>query len=495
MKKFNIGLGLVALLAAATSCDKYDIYPEDFDSVFAIRDAGTRNLTVYSTDVISEVPFVVMKGGYDPATVSVATLKTMSDDEFEEYKASSGNTLYAAVGSECYSFSPNDGEQVYAVNFDFNSADKKYDYATLYIRPAKLKTWLDANAADLDGHTPCVPVTLESATDTVSSYNNVTLVCVDLNSPTLALDVEGIVARTVNKKTMGDGQYVPEGNISIPCNNTWGFTVNLKANDQLLADYNAANGTSFRALPEGSYKLNKTLTFAKGTTYSPLGLNIDLNKLTENVQYAIAVKIDDEQPIVWEDPNNNPGDAITIDTDRIVVYTVRVVDAVILKKISLDTSKITSNDCATNEGSIAALFDGDPSTYFHSAWQTANPREQYYASFIEIELPTEMSTFRFDMTTRNPAASSGIPKVVYLYGTNDKNNWPTTPFAKIENMTDQLTGQGVSGSFGTDEEPFRADTDIKYLRFCVMESNSGDLRNTSTAIFWNAAELVLYGNY
>jgi len=489
MKKYIYATGLLALMAAATSCDKYDIYPEDFDSVFAIRDAGTRNLTVYSTDAITEVPFVVMKGGYDPANPAKATLKTMSMEEFENYKESSGNLLYTAVAPECYSFSAKDGENVYAVPFEFASEQDKYMSATLYIRPAELKKWFDENGANLGDNAPCVPVTLVSETDTVSSYNNVSLVCVDLRTPELSIDIEGTIPSTINKKnlsTEGDNFYTPDGNFSIPCSNPWGFTLNIKVDDQ------AVTALGYTPLPTESYTMNVPMHFAPGTTYMPLGLKINLNKLALYTTYAIAISIDSENPVTW-DSDNNPGDALVINTEKSVIYTVRVVDAVILEKVKLSTDNVTTNDQEPSEGPLSALFDGDTGTFFHSGWSKANPREEVYASYLEITLPKEMSMFRFDMTTRNNATAAGYVKKVHLFGTNDPNNWPTEPFAVIDDMNLQLNGAAVSASFGTDIEPFTSNLPVKYLRFCVMESGGGSLGTTTGSVYWCASELVLYG--
>ena len=70
MKKVIFASGLLALMAAATSCEKYDIYPEEFDSVFTIRDSGTKDLTLYSTDEVSEYPFMITKGYSDTSSVA-----------------------------------------------------------------------------------------------------------------------------------------------------------------------------------------------------------------------------------------------------------------------------------------------------------------------------------------------------------------------------------------------------------------------------------------
>ncbi len=496
MKKIFFASGLLALMASTTSCDKYDIYPEEFDGVFSIKDSGTRELTVYSTDVTAEVPFVVMKGGYDPAHNSSATLKVMNDTEFAEYQESSGNSYTVRVGSECYSFSPSATENIYSVDMSFDSEDKRYEVHTLYIRPSVLKTWMDQNAASIGERTPVIPVTLVSEQDTVSSYANVTLVSLDLQTPSLTADVNGVVARTINRSTLlseGNNFYKPEANFSIPCDNPWGFKLHVHADDQAITDYNAANGTNYIPLDPSAYTLQTEYHFTAGTTYLPLNLSIDLDKLNLLNLYAIAVKVDHDNPITWDDAQNNPGDALGIDNEMTLIFTVRVIDVVTLNKIQLSTANVKTNDQEPSEGPLSDLFDGNTSTFFHSGWSVANPRESVYASYLQIELPEQMSMFRFNLTNRNSPTAAGYVKTVYLYGSNDPDNWPTVPFAKIENMTDQLYEAVAVGSFGTDEQPYLSESSIRYLRFCVMESGGGSLGTTTGAIYWCASELELYG--
>ncbi|MDE7336027.1 MAG: hypothetical protein K2N10_06935, partial [Muribaculaceae bacterium] len=132
---------------------------------------------------------------------------------------------------------------------------------------------------------------------------------------------------------------------------------------------------------------------------------------------------------------------------------------------------------------------------FHSSWTAAKPREEIYASYLQIALPTEMTSFRFKISNRNSSAVAGYMKTVHLFGTNDPDNWPTTPFAKIENMNAAglLDGAAATANFGSDDEPFTDGKSYKYIRFCVMESGGGSLGAPSTGIFWHASEFELYG--
>lgn len=497
MKKVIFASGLLALMAAATSCEKYDIYPEEFDSVFTIRDSGTKELTLYATDEVSEYPFVIMKGGYDPETQSTATLKVMNDAEFAAYNESLGGMPYVLVGNECYSFTKDANEPVYAQTFEFKTANDKAATTQLYLRPRAIKNWIDANQDLIGTNTPVVPVTLVSETDTVNSYGNITLLKIDVQTPEFTVDVPTVTARTVNKQTFGEegtNFYTPDAHFSIPCDNPWGFTLKLISDPDIIEDYNDEHGTSYRVMSPDCYTLDKEVYFAPGTTYMALPLTINLEKLPIKQQYAVAVAFDDPA-LVWDDANNNPGDALGFDKSRIMIFTVRVNDNAVLEKINLNATMVTGNDIEPTEGSIANLFDGDTGTYFHSGWSVANPREATYASYLEITLPEEKSAFRFKIANRNSAAAAGYMKTVHLFGTNDKNNWPTTPFATITNMNAAglLDGAAKYAEFGTDEDPFSDGNSYKYIRFCVMESGGGSLGSASASIFWHASELEVYG--
>ncbi|MCM1309470.1 MAG: DUF1735 domain-containing protein [Bacteroides sp.] len=502
MKKIYFASGLLALLAlATTSCDEYTVYPEAFDSVFALRDAGQRNLTIYTTDAVATDTFVVMKGGYDPEKSAEATIKTMTDAEFNAYKQSSGNLLYTAVGSECYSFSPADGSNVYSVKYEFNGKEDKYEKAVLYINPQKLKAWMDNNAATMGTNTPCIPVQLVSSTDTVSSDKSISLVCLNLIPSVLTLDVSGVQARNVNNKTLspnGKNIYRPEGKFSIPCQNRWGFTINTVANDQLIADYNTANGTALIPMPASMYELKPSYHLAEGTTSASIDLQIFLDNMEVMKTYAVAVTLDPNLPVQWDDASIAPGaNDFSVDPNISVIYTVRLVDVVELKKVTLTADMVTSNDVEPLEGKIEYLFDGKTDTYFHSTYSIdGHERDAVFGSYLEITLPSEMSMFRFNITNRKSDSANGRIKTVHLYGTNNRDNWPSKPFAVIEDMNELINGNGVAASFGSDDEPYRAENPVKYLRFCVMESGGGYCTVPVTKYdgpYWFASEFELFG--
>lgn len=500
MKKSIILSGLLGALVLTTGCEKFDIYPEAYDGVFTIRNAGTRDLVVYATDELAEVPFTVMKGGYKPEIDSKATLKVMNDEEFAAYQESTGLVTYVPMSPECYSFSSDLDQNIDAVEYEFAGKDDRSRTTNLYVRPNVIRQWLIDNADLLgtDTDTPktaIIPVLLTSDTDLVDENSNVSIIKVDMRIPSLEFDVNEFSARSINASTLnpeGGNVYSPEMNFSIPCANPWGFTLHIGADKSAVQKYNMINGTSYLVLPSDAYELETDYYFAPGVTSMPLDLKINVDKLDINRNYCFAITINKKTPITWN-TDDNPGDALAVEGGKTFYFSVRVIDVVILEPIALSTANVTTNDQEPTEGPLEGLFDGNTDTFFHSGWSVANPRESVYASYLEIELPNPMSMFRFNMTTRNSATAAGYVKKVHLYGTNDKNSWPTEPFAVIDNMNTQLNGAAAAGTFGDDENPYRADQPYKYLRFCVMESNGGSLGAATTSVYWCASELELFG--
>ncbi len=503
MKKLIFASGLLALLATATSCEKYDIYPEDFDSVFTIRDAGTKELALYATDQVVEYPVIIMKGGYDPETKSTATLKVMNQEEFDAYNADLGYLPYVLVAPECYSLSAT--EQVRESLYEFDSADKKAVVANVYLKPSLIHKWISENADLIGNNTPVIPITLVSETDTVNSYASVELLKVAVSQPEFHFSVDEVTSRNLNKQTfspnVGENDYKVSATIEIPCLNPWGFTLNLVDDPSIISDYNDDYGTTFRILNKEYYTFQPTYEFKPGVVKLPIELTITPDDLAIGKTFAVALRFanpkqDGKEAIVWDDPENNPGDALKLDKDRIMIFTVRVNNNKLLTEVNLNANMVTSNDVHTSDGGgVAALFDNDPSSYFHSWYDAGNSsaRNATYGSYLEITLPEPKTLFRFQLQCRNSNAA-GAPKTVYLYGTNDPNNWPTTPFGQITNMTEKLNGGGAVGDFGTDDLPFGDGTkEYKYIRFCVMEAASGSL-TAAGATYWNAAEFKLFAD-
>lgn len=280
MKKLYIASGLVALLAAATSCDKYDIYPEQYGEVMLIKNAGERTLTIYATDDASPCYVSVMKGGHTPENPAQATLKILSDSEFGDYKElyygrrdfeglvvmnpdfyhledASGN--YQASGSLSHDF-VDENDRYFGANVVFD-AQKVSDWyerlvnASTYVANPKKETpeEIAKNEAEkklakdsLDNFTFVVPVGLFSETDSINSDNKYLMIIPSVTNPVLSVSIGSggyqitEISRTALKEedsAYRNGLEEPEVTMSIPCPNPYGFSVRYRIDDSFTKDF------------------------------------------------------------------------------------------------------------------------------------------------------------------------------------------------------------------------------------------------------------------
>lgn len=274
-------MGLTAVLGAATSCDKYDIYPEQYGKVMMIKDAGDRAVTIYATEKKQPCYISVMKSGHSPENPSQATIKVLNDEEFavykEKYYGSRDFKGLVAVNPDFYYLGDNT-DKVYnafpgnVATHDFVNADDRYYGVNVVFDAQKYSDWWDdltarANLSDLkikqdpsleavrdaakdsiNSYTYVVPVGLFSATgDTINADNQYVMVTPTVEYPTLSVSVDAgsylieDVSRSklVEDAKFRDGVLEPEVTFSIPCSNEYGFSVKLSNLNAYLETFNS----------------------------------------------------------------------------------------------------------------------------------------------------------------------------------------------------------------------------------------------------------------
>lgn len=523
MKKLIIASGLLALLAAATSCDKYDIYDEKFGDVLLIKDGGDKDFTVYSTDDYAELPVIVMKGGHSPENTASAQLRIMSEDDFKNYlEANYGDANFGGlkmVNPEFYRLRDNDGAEVAAINHNFAGADDRYFTANLRVYSEKFADWY-YTLSDVEKNSVnyVIPLGLYSETDSVNEYNNVLIVQPSAVDPEITCNIrddnyrlDELSRRTVlNRQTTdldaeGHLWYEPEVYYSMPCKNLWGLTVKIeKGKKSTVTTYNTTDGhtVTLTAMPDDYYELGNEVVFPVGVNKARVPLRIDLAKINPNAELgknyvaSFLVKGKKSDPaIVWE---NTPDDKI-IERLTIANNTTACFAGIVIKETPLEITAddVTSNDCEPSEGSIAALFDDNLSTFFHSTWSTAVDRPAPYGSYLEIALPEEIDECYFQITARN-GGNIIPPKTIALYVTDaiaddpEETNWQY--FTTVTNPKALTAGE--SFEIGKIDKMFRYDGGkFRFMRFCVLENNKGVscVGTSSGTSCWNLAELRVYG--
>ncbi len=556
MKKIMIVSGVLALMmAAATSCDEYDIYPEQYGDVMMIKDAGEKEITIYATDDAAEYYVSVMKGGHNPESESQAVLRVMTPDDFKAYKTRMyGDPDFPGLdflNPDFYEITDANGNPIdgTTLTYNFSGNDDRYFGLKILLNAQKISDWRAEMESTPEGVETLnrtnfvVPVGLYSATDSVNADNQAVMIHPVVTNPVLQVDVENNayhvteISRTklLNDEAFRQEHILPEVYLSIPCKNPYGFKVLFTTESDYVSDFNSSQTkvslSNLRNSPKTLYqvgvpkeddptKWDKVIEFPAGVTKVRFPIeffteNIDAEDLSRTwvrgFRFKKAKGGNKGYDMDW--PETIPGTdqpipdkvkySLTFPTaEDGSAYTFFIGYKVVETPLELSDAIVSSNDCEPTEGSIAALFDNDLSTFFHSGWTVAFDRSAPFGSYLEIDCTgfPDINACYFQFTSRSNANPMS-PKEVHLYYSNEmddatrlenKASWTLM----AEKVLKKKLGTSQVGEIGSlanpivtpDYKPF------KFLRFCVVKnSDDQSLFTSSTSIYWNLAELVMYG--
>lgn len=168
-------------------------------------------------------------------------------------------------------------------------------------------------------------------------------------------------------------------------------------------------------------------------------------------------------------------------------------------KVDLSTSNVTaccSSRYGGDNGGVAALTDGDPSTHWHSIYYDAyTTNDPTYGVYFDIDLgsdPIQKFQFKFKVRAAN---SNAAPTSIKYAVSNDGTSW-TTDAAWVD--ATGLTQSSGGGLYITLSE-IDAGAKYRYIRFGITDSTNtdtgsltGDLNFTGYKKSVNLAELELY---
>lgn len=571
MKKLYVASAMVALLAAATSCDKYDIYPEQYGKVLMIKDAGERSVTIYATEETAPYYVSVMKNGHTPEDPAQATLKVLNDAEFGEYKEKYyGSKDFAGLvplKPEFYYLATTDTVATTGNEIDhtFMTADDRYFGALVVFNAQAISDWradLENRAREanrtknpeewalandtLNNYTFVAPIGLYSVNknDSINSDNRYLMLTPVVENPVVSVNVSNDAVYLVdqNRSLLKDetsdyrqGMYEPEIILSIPCPNPYGFQIKYNNNpDTDIKRFNDHHKdmvlTKLPLKAESGDKnfetgpIAATIEFPVGVTEVRLPFSfyrkmMDYNDMEHNWVTSVQLKSfnwpDRNTPtkiknslklpqseLTWTDANGN--------TQRYDGYTFFVGYRVVEEPMELDEGCVLgANDPELTEGSFAAMFDDDLSTFYHSAWSANSLRERQkpYGSYIDFEMPTKepINAVAIKFTARvhsNPHS----PKLVSLFYSNEPNesernaNWKEIVIEKeVPGVGKNQAASGQVtwlGGIKNDNEWIKAPEPFRYLRMSVVKNNLDESLYTigsAAAGYWNVAELRMYG--
>jgi hypothetical protein len=506
MKKSILATGLVAMMAlASTSCDSYDLYPEEYHSVLLIKDGGTNDLTLYVTDNVKSYPINVLKGGSDPDVVAKASLRFMTDEDWTQYIEETNNQYYERVPSEYISFSSEFGaNSVSEITAEFNGSSERYHALNLNIDVQGLKAWmtaLESDAATAD-KVPVIAIGLyaEDGVSSVYEDGKNILLTPEFANATVDFDedntYEFVFSRAEIDKLTESTPYQAEVNITFPGEIGWDFDVEFQSNKYIIADYNSANGTAYQELPERLLvnPIQTTFSFkANGEQSINIAPTIDLHQFDTaadlNVTYAVPMRM--KKKVVFQDENVPDYVSSSISANagtKFILF--RVEEAA----LDLSDANVIANDAEPTEGSIAALFDDNTATFYHSAWSVTPERDGEFYSYLEITLDEPINACFFQLTNRNNS-NPCPPDEVYLFYSNnaDEDNPTWTKFAEITGIASKLSGSAATATVGSYSEPFVAPETFTALRFCVVSNSTGNFSNASGSVYWNLSEFKMWG--
>lgn len=182
--------------------------------------------------------------------------------------------------------------------------------------------------------------------------------------------------------------------------------VTFKLDTNLVAAYNAQNGTTYRILPDSVYTLSglSSVIRAGATSSDPLLLNIATSRMRFGVRYMLPVTL-----VSSSNGAINP----QLQTSYFRFDTILRKSVDVTGQGALSVSNENGGGSAAGEGS-PKLVDGDINTkYLYN----------YVAdSWFELKFPTPIVVGAYTFTSANDAATRD-PKNWTLKGSNDGTNW------------------------------------------------------------------------
>lgn len=448
MKKRIIFASLIGLFLFGTSCeDNRDEYLSDYDTRMYFRNSDLQTQDCYITGDPTNYTVSIVKAGSDLSALSDASVSLMDETQLQIYN-DENVTNYSLLPSNCYSLS-GDLKMNFTSNDSYHTFDVIFDPSAIYELPK----------ADY-----VIPFVLNSG-KSVAETKNLLFVKPNAIVPTIYFEKSGFSSTVLSKS--GPEEVTLELPVIIPITNKWDFGCTVKVDQELLDNYNAMYNTSYQLLPTDAYTVNETFKFEPGAKVTMNYIHLDRTKLDMG-EYVLPLRLAECTQPYFKIEEESSTCLFSI------IYTP--------SEIPLTLSMLSSNSTVDGDGTgLAGLFDGRAGgKHWHSNY-SGSVVDATYGHYIDFKLPTPIQFFAFDFWTRFENAN-GAPRAVILYTSNDGISW--NKWTDI-NMSLTAGDEEYNSSVFKSEEPF------SYLRFSVLESNSGNVANGSS--FWNCGEMKIYG--
>ncbi len=145
-------------------------------------------------------------------------------------------------------------------------------------------------------------------------------------------------------------------------------------------------------------------------------------------------------------------------------------------------SQLDCNHIEPTEGSLAALLDGNFSTFFHSTWSQPNPDGKY--AYLQVDLGAQFKQVGITYAKRS-TNNSGNPTKVRVYATNNPSGtWYDQGYIQCTYEYASMIGVfSVAGYSGCELITFKSP--YRHMRLEVQETEGGGYGNGNLYFYWS----------
>lgn len=432
MKKKMIWMSLMLVFAFIGCEDNKGAFLDEYSTRTYFKNSGVESLVLYKTGEDTQYTAVINKAGSDLQASASVTVGVMNEVELSLYNETNG-TNFTLLPAYCYQL---DAEKT----LSFASSDT-YKHFGVTFKTGEVELLQSTNPT----LSYVVPLCLTSSDKMINTEKDKVMIRPSVVVPSVYFVHSGLL----EKDYSGSGKIVTfECPISLLLKNQWTFDCMVEVDESLLDEYNVENKTNYQLLPASAYQMNHVVSFVPLVSEKPVMVNLDFSKL-EYGTYMLPLKLS---------ATTNPNFIIDESKNACLLAV-----AYRLPKVSLQVNMLSSNAPEPNEGSLAALLDGNIATYFHSEYSqvTVPELEMHY---LQVNLVESIQKMQFTFTTRKENAN-GAPIGIYVETSADGVN-----FARVAYINENLPKKGATRYYS---EVITSPTEFKYLRIISEKANNG----------------------
>jgi len=391
MKKYIFLAAISVILACITlSCadNTDDNLPDSKVYIVKGGENGT-DVNLYDTGVNDIFDLQIYRSGKygNAATVKVRVLTQAEVDEYNQMY----ETDYVALPASAYNI----------LNTEVTYSSKDEDVSRVIqieFDPAVVRPVTEGNLAN----NYVIPIQIDDATVDFNTVKEVAFIRPTVKDPLVYMGLTGFTSYSYapGDEVQSISMNLP---ISVDFKNYWDITCNIVASQDILDQYNSAEGTFYTLLPNGCYTLDNQIVINKGERKASAKLNVDGTKLTYG-NYAL--------PVVLESVSK-----FEVDTENDTYLIGIFLEAPELDRTGWEV--IDWNSLQGNDGQgVNAILDGDGSTYWHAGYGSNSVEFPHY---LVIDMKSEKSITQVNMQQRN--SSNKDTKDGKFYVSSDNLNW------------------------------------------------------------------------